>query len=113
VGAVNRVPDPAVLTAGYAHRRMGTASYYGVLRAPGKREPVWACTDEHMSPARAGQCAQAELDRRIQAAGVVITLLNCKVCERWYENARGITACPQCDVPLERVKLAVVSREPA
>jgi hypothetical protein len=105
---------PQDLVPGFAHIARGTTQYRGTLRDPLRREPVWHCVDNHLSPVRARQCAEAEKDRRVQAAGSVLVLLNCTVCEAWQPGTPGAAVtCQWCGRPLERVKLAVVERGPA
>jgi len=104
--------NPADLTAGFAHRSKGTSSYRGALR----RESglvSWTCKHDHLQPFTAKLCAEGELERRKQGIGVVFELLHCEPCADWWEDARGVSGCPRCGVPLERVKVAVVSRESA
>ena len=101
--------DPASLQPGYAHRKMGVASYAGALRTDPHAKPVWTCDDDHKAPYTARLCAEGELERRKQAGRAVLVLLNCKVCETWWSNSAAI-ACPRCSVPLDRVKMAVLER---
>lgn len=101
------------LTAGYAHRRKGVSSYMGILKAGRKTMPAWTCPHDHITTVKAKACAEAELERRRQGASEVFTLLHCKPCRKWWEDIDVDAVCPRCDVPLERVKLAVVSRRSA
>jgi hypothetical protein len=103
--------DPKDLLAGFTRAGMG---YRGALRVSSGSTPVWVCRDrEHLTPPKAKECAEAERDRRVQAAGVVFSLLHCEPCASWWDDAGGVTACPRCKVPPERVKVAVVERGPA
>jgi hypothetical protein len=121
------VVDPRELTAGYsfANRSLGTAR--GVLRDGDK--VVWTCEHKpHGVPTVARQCAEAELERRLQGAQVVLQAGHCVPCAAfwdlglaagetegarepsWQASAlmRGI--CPRCSVPFTRVTVAVLER---
>jgi hypothetical protein len=104
--------DPASLQPGYAHLRRGTAAYAGALRTDPHAKAEWTCPHSHTAPYTARLCAEGELERRKQAGRAVLTLLNCKVCERWWSDSAA-TVCPRCSVPLDRVKAAVLERGPA
>ena len=106
---------PQDLIAGYAHRRMGVASYRGVLRETRKGEPVWSCKDDHLVAPAAVRCAEAEKERRVQAAQEVLLLLYCGPCDLYFgENGWQATdqigECPYCDVPLGTAKVIVLER---
>jgi rubrerythrin len=104
---------PEGLIPGYVHASRGRASYRGALRASEKGEPAWTCKDDHLTATSARTCARAEKEQRVQGSKQVFRLLNCKQCERWWEDARGASECPRCSVPLDRVKVVVVERERA
>jgi hypothetical protein len=108
------MPDADGLVAGYAYRGRGTASYVGVLREDprSRKKPAWSCPHDHLVATSAVLCADAELDRRVQAGRAVFWLLHCVPCERWWPDGAG-PPCPLCGVPLERLKLAVLERGPA
>jgi rRNA maturation endonuclease Nob1 len=74
---------------------------------------VWTCDDDHLVAGSAQRCAQAELARRARVQGTVLVLLRCEPCESWFGNVAGVTACPRCGVPLERVTAVVTGRQPA
>lgn len=128
--------DPRELTAGYVYPRGKGVTYVaGVLR-DGRRE-VWRCVTAipghraHLVPGIAQQCAEAELERRLQGAQAVLWLLHCTPCSLFWDLAwlaeyrpgnppeqdighwlaRG--CCPRCEVPGERVKVAVLERQEA
>jgi hypothetical protein len=111
--------DPAGLIAGYTGAYEGALllGWYGALRRTPKSKPVWTCAvlrHEHASATSARRCAEAELERRRQGQGAVITLLRCKPCDRWLPAVDVVPpGCPVCGVPLERVKLVVAERAPA
>lgn len=131
-------PDPRELSAGYAYPKgKGVAAVAGVLR-DGERGPeVWRCTSApghrlHIIPSLALQCAQAELERRIQGAKAVFWLAHCVPCWAYWdlgliaglspknrEDAGDAISClrrgrcPVCGVPFERVKTAVLERQEA
>ena len=90
-------------------------TYLGALRRTRKSDPVWTCQHVHNShslPAIATRCALGEEERRQQGRDQVFFLLHCAVCASWWPDARGVTACLRCGVPMERVKLAVLERLP-
>jgi hypothetical protein len=105
---------PEDLIAGYAHRRMGTASYRGALRETRKGEPVWTCSHDHLVSSSAARCAEGEKDRRVQGAQEVM-LLHCKPCDLYF-GEKGWAAsdlageCPYCYVPLTCAKVIVLER---
>ena len=126
--------DPRELTAGYAfaNRNLGTA--WGVLR-DGRIE-VWRCASisghrPHPIPLQAGQCAQAEQERRVAGAREVLHAAHCEPCGAFWDLGavagreladaavpddasyllRG--RCPRCQVPYGRVKIAVLERQEA
>lgn len=106
---------PEELLPGYAHRHKGTSSYRGALRVTRRDPPVWTCTHDHFSPPVARRCAEAEKDRRVQAAKEVLQLLHCMPCDLYFgENGREASdrlgECPYCDVPLGVVKVMVLER---
>lgn len=125
--------DPRELEAGYSFARgRGVASYRGVLR-DGKRA-VWTCPapgapgghSPHLIPGLAAQCAQGELERRLQGAEAVVAALHCRPCWVFWDLRlasqpgpdpgedeashllRGL--CPRCTGPGEHVKIAVLER---
>ena len=103
------------LIAGFTRRSGGRASYAGALRATPKGVPAWLCKGpghDHLTPGIARKCAEQELERRKQGIREVFELLHCEPEDRWFADARGVTACPSCSVPLERVKVAVLERSP-
>lgn len=116
--------DPRELTAGYAfeQRNLGTAR--GVLR-DGSRV-IWSCSAlpnhrVHAIPTLAGQCAEAELERRKQGAQAVIELYRCSPCGVFYDVVpsgpalRAVLAgqCPSCGVSVTWYKVAVLETEPS
>jgi hypothetical protein len=127
--------DPRELSTGYIFPRgKGVAAYAGVLRDG--RRVTWQCTGQpghrlHLIPAQAQQCAEAELERRLQGAQEVLRALYCKPCGVFWDLgwlsryrpaeppehdighwlARG--ACPRCTGPADRVKIAVLERQEA
>jgi hypothetical protein len=126
--------DPRELTAGYAfaNRSLGTA--WGVLR-DGRTE-VWRCRTlpghrVHPVPGQAHQCAARELERRVQGAQEVLQALHCRPCGifwdlGWLSQHRPAEppehdighwllrgACPRCEVPAGRVRIAVLERQEA
>jgi hypothetical protein len=106
--------DPAGLVASYRYVNRGVGHWEGVLRRQAGRRPVWTCPHKHLAPSRAVACAEAELERRREGQGVVITLLRCEPCDRWLPAVDVVPpGCPVCGVPLERVKLVVAERGPA
>lgn len=106
---------PGDLIPGYAHRRMGVASYRGALRETRKGEPVWTCGHDHLVAPSAVRCAEGEKDRRVQGAKEVLLLLHCGPCDLYF-GERGWHAsdlagdCPYCEVPLGCVKMMVLER---
>jgi hypothetical protein len=103
------VTEPRLLP-GYAHWKRGTASYRGKLHTGPKALPEWLCEHDHVTTASALRCAEAELEQRRQGGRQVFSLLRCESCERWWDDARGVTACPACSVPMARVKVLVLER---
>jgi len=101
------------LIAGFAHVHRGTAHYRGALRVTQKSLPRWTCScvPDHPTPEAARKCADGELWRREQGGREVVALRRCAPCDRWYPDGPG-AACPECSVPMERVKLVVLERGP-
>lgn len=114
--------DPRELTAGFMfeNRNLGTAR--GVLRDGSK--VIWTCSHRpHPVPIMAGQCAEAELERRRQGAQEVLWLLHCVPCSVFWDLAPGAAGqgenfiwlargrCPQCNVPGQRVRVAILERQ--
>lgn len=125
--------DPRDLTPGYvfASRNLGTA--WGVLRDG--RAQVWRCDAAptrhrpHAIPTRAGQCAQAELARRVSGAQEVLWAGHCDPCGAFWDLGQAAREraddglgtddasmllrgwCPRCQVPFTRTRLAVLERE--
>lgn len=107
------MPETVKLIAGFTRRPGGIASYAGALRATPQGVPAWVCSGpehDHLTPPVARRCAEAELERRKQGIREVFDLLNCEPEGLWFADARGVTACPRCSVPLRRVKVAVLER---
>jgi hypothetical protein len=124
--------DPRELTAGYSYPQgKGVAKVIGVLR-DGDRV-AWRCTSRpghrvHAIPSLATRCAQAELERRLQGARDVLWAGQCEPCGVYWDLSRAAAAkmdgemgmddasylmrgwCPRCQVPFERVRLAVLER---
>jgi hypothetical protein len=121
--------DPRELTAGYAFANRNLSTAWGVLRDG--RSVVWTCSKlaghrAHAVPLLAGQCAEAELERRREGAKAVLWLAHCVPCWAYwdlglvagkdpedqepgglvYDLLRGI--CPQCAVPFTRTRVAVL-----
>jgi len=122
--------DPRELTVGYAFENRSLGTTWGVLR-DGSRT-VWTCKERpghrvHAIPTMAGQCAQAELERRLQGAEQVFWAGHCEPCgvlwdlgtlSRDGEGSAEVTMllrgiCPRCGVPFARVKVAILEREEA
>lgn len=101
------------LVAGFVHVRRGAAYYKGALRAAPGRPPVWTCEHTHYSPTVAKLCAQGELDRHVQAGREVFELLHCVPCGAWHAGDGETHACPDCGVPLQRLKVLVLERSAA
>jgi hypothetical protein len=107
------------LSAGYAHRKPGVASYAGLLRtADTARREVWRCQHDHAVTASAQACAEAELDRRLQGRRVVLQLQHCTPCDVYYgPQAAGQGKleralmddgyCPRCGAVLEPLSAVV------
>jgi hypothetical protein len=103
--------DPGGLLAGYTRLAMGRAAYAGALRRKTGRDPVWTCPCRpHLTAARATACAAAELEQRVQGRREVFTLLRCEGCGTWHGDAAGRCDCPDCSVPMTRLKVAVLER---
>lgn len=129
--------DPRELTAGYAYPKgKGVAMVTGVLRDGERGLEVWRCSSlpshrPHIIPTLAVQCAEAELERRLQGAQEVLWALHCRPCDifwdlAWLSRDRRSEAarddighwllrgqCPRCEVPAGRVKLIVLERQEA
>jgi len=122
--------DPRELTPGYAFADRNRGTAWAVLRDGSK--VVWTCKGRpghraHPVPLMAGQCAQAELERRLQGAEQVLWTGHCEPCGLFWdlgaipriaEGSDAVTAllrgtCPRCTVPYVRSKIAILEREEA
>lgn len=107
------------LSAGYAHRKPGVASYAGLLRTKDTaRREAWRCQHDHAVTASAQACAEAELERRRQGSRVVVELERCGPCDTYYgpqaagqgKPERALMDdgyCPRCGVVLETIRVVV------
>lgn len=87
----------------------GPAAYDGVLRAGERR--VWSCEHAHFTSLKAAGCAAAELERRREAAKVVLELAHCFSCDIYFGPGGSPPPgreCRVCERPLDPVKVMVL-----
>lgn len=107
--------DPAALRAGHCLLKGRGAAHYGGVLREGEAER-WRCGHDHPVVTAAVLCAGAELERRRQAALVVLDLEHCGSCDVYYgpdgevlrarEDAGG--ECSACGRPLDPVRVVVL-----
>lgn len=106
------------LSAGYAHRNPGVASYAGILRtADHARRETWRCKHDHATTYSAKLCSDAELERRRQGARTVRGVKYCPGCDVYYGPEGQLTqlgfgvladdTCPRCFIPVLEYTIVV------
>lgn len=91
-----------------------------MLRTQDTRTQVWECKHAHFTAMSARRCAESELNRRLEGAKQVLTLMHCQDEGMWYDPARDRAnvdwragMCPRCGVPMLRERVMILDAEDA